>query len=80
MRKLLPLILTCLMLLTGCETAPRVQASCPAIPPLDQLPAAQVPSFTETMRNFLSGSLGKPTGYELTLPNAKLPTVQPEKN
>ena len=80
MRKLPALMLTCLLLLQGCQTAPRVlvQAVCPRIPPLEQTPAAQVPSFSDKMASFLRGSLQEQTDYSLTLPSARLPMIQPE--
>jgi hypothetical protein len=68
MRKLPALMLTCLLLLQGCQTAPRVtvQAVCPSLPPLETLPPdALERSFTGTIANFLRGSLQTPTSYEL---------------
>ena len=74
-------MLTCLLLLQGCQTAPRVlvQAICPQIPELDQQPAAQVPSFTDRMQSFLQGKLPEQTDYSLTSNSAKLPTIKPER-
>lgn len=81
MRKLPALMLTLPLLLLGCKTAPtaQVQAVCPRIPELDQTPAAQVPSFTNRMRDFLAGKLTEQSDYSLTLPSAKLPTIKPER-
>lgn len=81
MRKSLALILILPLLLMGCATGRTVlvQAICPRLPDLEQLPAAQVPSFTDRMQLFLQGSLEKPTAYELTSGSAKLPTIPPAK-
>ena len=66
--------------LTACATAPSappVVQTCPTVPPLDlSLPPAPEPSYTETMRRFLSGSLPKPTSYELPSGTARLPTMR----
>ena len=81
MRKSTALMLTLLLLLQACTTAPRVlvQTVCPPIPPLEQRPAALEPSFTETMRSFLVGKVPEPSALDLTWPSAKLPMVQPAK-
>ena len=80
MHKLNGLILTLLLLLSGCGSAPRAQVApiCPRIPALDQVQAAQVPSFTEATANFLRGNLTGHSAFLLTLPSAKLPTIKPE--
>jgi hypothetical protein len=77
MRKSLLLISPLLLLLQGCQTAPRVlmQAVCPAIPPLEQ--DAPGPDFTGPMQSFLRGNLPGPTSYELTLPGVKASTTPP---
>ena len=66
--------------LTACATAPSappVAQTCPTVPPLDlSLPPAPEPSYTETMRRFLAGSLPKPTSYELPSGTARLPTMR----
>lgn len=69
------------MLLAGCATAPSVlvKAICPQIPELDQVPAAQVPSFTDRMQQLLSGKLPEQTDYSLTSPNVKISMPRPEK-
>lgn len=79
MRKLLAWTLISLMLLSACQTAPTVQVVpiCPQIPPLEQTPAALVPSFTGRMQSFLAGKLPEPSDLLVSLPNAKLPTVEP---
>lgn len=76
MRKLLSLTLTLLLLLQGCQTAPRVvmQAVCPAIPSLDQTPAEQVPDFSERIACFLQGKLPEQCESEQTLPSASAST------
>ena len=81
MRELLPLTLLWLLLLQGCQTAPRVivQAVCPAIPPLEQPPALLEPTFSDRMESFLRGKVPEPTPSDFALPNAKLPTSQPAK-
>lgn len=46
-------------------------------PPLHlDLPPAPAPTYTETMRRFLSGSLPTPISYELPSSGAKLPTMR----
>lgn len=74
------LLLTVTGFLTACATAPSappVVQTCPTVPPLDlSLPPAPEPSYTEMMRRFLSGSLPKPTSYELPSGTAKLPTMR----
>lgn len=79
MRKSTASTLILLTLLSACASAPRVivQRVCPAIPPLEQAPAAQQPSFSARMQTLLSGKLPEQTDYSLTLPNAKLPTARP---
>lgn len=76
--RLSPLIVTAW--LTACATAPSappVVQTCPTVPPLDlSLPPAPEPSYTEMMRRFLSGSLPKPTSYELPSGTARLPTMR----
>lgn len=66
--------------LTACATAPSatpVAQTCPKVPPLDlSLPPAPEPSYTEMMRRFLSGSLPRPTSYELPSGTARLPTMR----
>lgn len=74
------LLLTVTACLTACATAPSappVVQTCPTVPPLElQLPPAPEPSYTEMMRQFLSGLLPKPTSYELPSSGAKLPTMR----
>lgn len=81
MRKLLLLTLLWPLLLQGCATAPRVilQAVCPSIPPLDQPPAQQEPTFSDRMGNFLSGKVPEPIGYDYSLSSAKPDTLPPAK-
>lgn len=81
MRKFKSSMLILLLLLQACTVVPRVliQRVCPAIPPLDQQPAALEPSFIDRMQDFLRGNLPEETEYSLTSPNAKLPTAQPVK-
>lgn len=66
--------------LTACASAPSatpVAQTCPVPPVLDlALPPAPEPSYTEMMRRFLSGSLPRPTSYELPSSGAKLPTMR----
>ena len=66
--------------LTACATAPSappVAQTCPVPPPLHlDLPPAPAPTYTETMRSFLSGSLPTPTSYELPSGTAGLPTMR----
>lgn len=71
-------LVICLLLLTGCATAPRVlvQAICPTIPDLGQ-PAAPEPDYSAQMRNFLRGVLPSETPSPFSLGNAKLLTVPP---
>ena len=74
------LLLTVTGFLQACASAPGAQPvvqTCPTVPPLDlSLPPAPEPSYTEMMRRFLSGSLPKPTSYELPSSTAKLPTMR----
>ncbi len=81
MRKCLVYLLLLPVLLQGCQTAPRVivQAVCPAIPPLEQPPALQEPTFSDKMASFLSGKVPEPINSDYSLPSAKLPTTQPAK-
>ena len=83
MRKLLGLLLIVTLLLSGCGTvrpAPTVvERVCPRIPPLEQPPAAQEPSFTARMDSFLSGSLPGLSDYSLSSSNAK-PGIKPPRN
>lgn len=75
--RLSPLIVTAC--LTACASAPPVPIAqtCPVPPPLAlDLPPAPEPSYTETMRRFLSGSLPTPTDYALPSSNARLPTMR----
>ena len=79
MQKSTALLLIWLTLLTGCASAPRVlvQAICPAIPELDQPPAAQAPAFGPRMQLLLGGKLPEPISYELTSPSARPSTTWP---
>ena len=57
MMKFAALPLTTMLILSGCASAP---VECPRLPPPPALgPAA--PSYQDRMRDFLSGSLPKPT-------------------
>lgn len=73
-------LLSTLLTLSGCATAPPVTVlqNCPVPPPLelDLPPDALDRSFSERMRAFLSGSLGMPINYDLPSSNAKLPTMK----
>ena len=71
MFKLTSLLLIWLMLLTGCETAPRVvvKAVCPQIPELDEV--AIPPSYLLRMQEILSSSPEKPINYGLVSPPVK---------
>ena len=66
--------------LPGCATAPSappVVQTCPIPPALElNLPPAPAHSYTEMMRRFLSGSLPKPTSYELPSSSARPPTIK----
>ena len=75
------LLLLLPVLLQGCQTAPRaiVQAVCPSIPPLEQKPALQEPTFSDRIASFLQGKLPELINYDFSLSNAKLPITQPEK-
>ena len=76
--RLSPLIVTAW--LTACASAPSappVVQTCPIPPALElDLPPAPVPSYTEMMRKFLSGSLPTPISYGLPSSTAKLPTMR----
>ena len=76
--RLSPLIVTAW--LTACATAPSappVVQTCPIPPALElDLPPAPVPSYTEMMRSFLSGSLPTPTDYAPPSSTARLPTMR----
>ncbi len=68
MRKSLALLGSVMLLSAGCATVPAV---CPVLPP----PPPKVelgPTFSETMRNFLSGNLPEPTPYALPSSGARL--------
>ncbi len=73
------LLLICSALLPACKTAPTAPpplvVHCPKVPPLEW--PAPVLAFMPQMQNFLSGSLPKPTRYELTSGPARLPTMRP---
>lgn len=78
--KLTALLVSTLLILSGCATAPPVTVMevCPKPPPLelDLPPDALERSFFERMRAFLSGSLGMPINYDLPLGSAKLSTTR----
>lgn len=85
MQKCAPLMLSLLLLLTACASAPSTPPPvalplCPALPPLPLMPdppAAPAPDFMPRMLNFLSGSLPVLTGSKPEPSPAKLPTVLP---
>lgn len=68
--KFAALMLSALILMSGCATAPSVQTqvvqACPVLPEMEELASELlVPSFTERMANFLQGKLPAATSYEL---------------
>ena len=73
------LLLTVTGFLQACATAtsaPPVVQTCPTVPLLElHLPPAPDGSYTETMLKFLSGSLPKPTSYELPSSGVRLSTI-----
>lgn len=78
---LLPVTLLC----ASCATATNAPMSGamlpppPTLPALDPLPPALGLSFTDRMRNFLSGKLPEPTQFEPISASAEQPTTQPGK-
>ena len=80
MRRSILLIALLLLLLQGCQTAPRVvvKALCPSIPPLN-LGDVQDGSFTERTANFLQGRVPEQTDSVYSFGNAKLPTNPQER-
>ena len=73
-------LLSISVILTGCATAPTVTVleSCPILPPLelDLPPDALERSFSERIRQFLSGSLETPISYGLPSDSVKLSTTK----